>query len=132
MFTTSSSFVSWGLRFMIRDLGLGCEDNSLVNPDLHNLHFQAVAIIFHANAMLCLDMASWAKWYAQRGIHALCITMGGYAESELGKISMTELSTYFDAQVSPSRLFPPLACIPLSLMSPSRLYPQTSVSLQNY
>jgi len=60
----------------------------------------AVAVIFHANAMLCLDMASWAKWYAQRGISALCVTMGGYAGSDLGKTSMTELSTYFDAQAA--------------------------------
>jgi hypothetical protein len=46
-------------------------------------------------------MASWGKWYAQRGIHALCVTMGGYAGSELAEgQSMTEMTTYFDAQAA--------------------------------
>jgi len=70
-------------------------------PDRRLQEVNAVAVVFHANAMLNLDMASWGKWYAQRGIHALCVTMGGYAGSELDpERSMTEMTTYFDAQAA--------------------------------
>eukprot|EP00658_Telonema_sp_P-2_P029512 TRINITY_DN2244_c0_g1_i10.p1 TRINITY_DN2244_c0_g1~~TRINITY_DN2244_c0_g1_i10.p1 ORF type:complete len:334 (+),score=90.18 TRINITY_DN2244_c0_g1_i10:185-1186(+) len=59
---------------------------------------KACAILFHANAMISLDMALWAKWYSVRGIAALAITMGGYAESSY--IPTSELTTYFDAQAA--------------------------------
>jgi len=58
----------------------------------------ACAILFHANAMICLDMALWAKWYSVRGITAIAITMGGYADSSF--VTTSELTTYFDAQAA--------------------------------
>jgi len=59
---------------------------------------RACVILFHANAMICLDMALWAKWYSVRGFTAIAITMGGYADSSF--VTTSELSTYFDAQAA--------------------------------
>lgn len=71
-------------------------DGYMVAP--RGLDNNACAILFHANAMICLDMALWAKWYSVRGVTALAVTMGGYAESSA--VTTSELTTYFDAQAA--------------------------------
>ena len=38
---------------------------------------RSVAILFHANAQLGLDLCEWARWYRNRNMDALIVTMGG-------------------------------------------------------
>lgn len=52
------------------------------------------AVLFHANAMVGLDMFNYAEWYRQRGLDVLVVTMGGYGDST-GVPG--ELSSYQDA-----------------------------------
>mmetsp|Transcript_25686 Transcript_25686/g.57604 ORF Transcript_25686/g.57604 Transcript_25686/m.57604 type:complete len:254 (+) Transcript_25686:781-1542(+) len=89
---------------------LWCRANGAVVTEL-----AAAAVVFHANAMLSLDMAEYAKWYSREcGMSALLVTIGGYGDSEGGAGTPSELSTYLDADAALTWLtnygLPGLAC----------------------
>jgi len=76
-----------------RHCGAGGPTAGIPHPEYAK---RAVVILFHANAQIGLDLCEWARWYRNRSIDALIVTMGGYAGSE-GPAS--EASGYLDAQV---------------------------------
>lgn len=68
---------------------------------------RGVVILFHANAQIGLDLCEWARWYRNRNIDALVVTMGGYAGTSAPRSEgpASEAHGYLDAQASIERGF---------------------------